>query len=679
MGHDEEHRTVVRSAVKSALQRYLCDAGVRGESGRVTSTDGWTTAIGGGCFLVRPGKRRADCSPIASREAAEADTFPDLEARLDGRAEGNLSDGSSATELPEVNQEVKTDLFRMEERPERGGGGMTVPGEEQGGVVSDTVRMGGEAIVRELDASGVEVEGIDTPPGSTESPAQTSDRDGEPAFLRRDERQSDAAERDANAGHARKTPRSSTVLSALLQDLTRIADSTAESFAEVPVGKAQTRGGEERGFTAVVLLDAPLIPTESPGLPSTNRRPSRASQDAPGTINQLDAALSRGGSGAPSSALATSRDSKHSDKGVDDSEQHPAGLGEPREALEALMSWIAEGNFAAHGQREILLVCGSDSLGRDRNGADFRRNLEISGRRPMPDASGLPCDMDPSTGEGTLDGRVLAEEDQGNGVHDQGLDGTIHADDIEMLLEGKPVKEYGQHDYVASSDLKERKRGDHPAIRQIILGGPVSTAQRQGFTSVNMSPRPPPVRPSELLLQTRPTPIGGVARVTVTFPPSPVVTAASAGLLGGAIGNEAKASSDLGAENVAVEELDCDQREFPRVMVGPVIGRVGPTSAVVLVEVDAVDSVTIPGAVQGATTADAVGVRLTDTLSGREHEMTGGSWTGEPGSGPRVFEFESLTPGRRYAVKLIGVRQRDQVRERWCAWSLLRLSTCAWR
>eukprot|EP00903_Cladosiphon_okamuranus_P007797 g7546.t1 len=100
-----------------------------------------------------------------------------------------------------------------------------------------------------------------------------------------------------------------------------------------------------------------------------------------------------------------------------------------------------------------------------------------------------------------------------------------------------------------------------------------------------------------------------------------------------------------------------------RVVVGPVIGRVCPTSGIVLVEVDAVAAGATPREeVAEGHISDGVGVRLTDTLTGHIRQMTGGTWTGgQPGKGPRVFEFEGLAPGRRYALRLSGVRLRDQI------------------
>ncbi|CAM9309198.1 unnamed protein product, partial [Ectocarpus fasciculatus] len=174
-----------------------------------------------------------------------------------------------------------------------------------------------------------------------------------------------------------------------------------------------------------------------------------------------------------------------------------------------------------------------------------------------------------------------------------------------------------------------------------------------------------------VLLQTRTLPnCEGLSRLAVLFPPpSPGTTPA---IDPPQEGNEKRSEGPLGGHRVAPHEIVSDA-ENVRVLVGPVIGRVGPTSAVVLVEVGA----KCPVAAQRAASAarqrqgltgtertspeDDVGVRLLDTLTSESREMFGGRRTGgQPGMGPRVFEFEGLTPGRRYTLRLLGVRQHDQ-------------------
>ncbi|CAN0355202.1 unnamed protein product, partial [Ectocarpus sp. 13 AM-2016] len=96
--------------------------------------------------------------------------------------------------------------------------------------------------------------------------------------------------------------------------------------------------------------------------------------------------------------------------------------------------------------------------------------------------------------------------------------------------------------------------------------------------------------------------------------------------------------------------------ENVRVLVGPVIGRVGPTSAVVLVEV----GTKCPVAAQKTAAAARQRRELTDADRTPPEDDVG---VRLPGIGPRVFEFEGLTPGRRYTLRLLGVRQHDQVGE----------------
>jgi hypothetical protein len=83
--------------------------------------------------------------------------------------------------------------------------------------------------------------------------------------------------------------------------------------------------------------------------------------------------------------------------------------------------------------------------------------------------------------------------------------------------------------------------------------------------------------------------------------------------------------------------------EEVRVVVGPVIGTVTATSAVVLVEVDS---------------SAPVAVVLTDTLSGaqvRQLRLL-------PKSRPYAFGFEGLEPARHYSLRLEGVENADSRR-----------------
>ena len=76
MAHDEEHRTIIRLEIESALRKYLvsdnADVGMNGDKcacetpPRVFPANGGTLAIGCGCFLIRPGKP----SPLGDGESS---------------------------------------------------------------------------------------------------------------------------------------------------------------------------------------------------------------------------------------------------------------------------------------------------------------------------------------------------------------------------------------------------------------------------------------------------------------------------------------------------------------------------------------------------------------------------------------------------------------------------------
>ena len=219
---------------------------------------------------------------------------------------------------------------------------------------------------------------------------------------------------------------------------------------------------------------------------------------------------------------------------------------------------------------------------------------------------------------------------------------------------GGGVSQESEHHRDKDDDIDGKQANDHRRVSKQALFS--ETLPR----SVTNSPQLAPSKPSSVLLEIRPAHIEDDARVAATFPPTPMSTVEPADYVGIAKCHATRAQQGdrkTGRENLAQHQL-----QLPRVILGPVVGRVGPISAVVLVEVSVTDTrVATLGKGLVAAIADTVGVQLTDALSGQRHELTGGRWVGEPGSGPRVFEFEKLTPGRRYVIRLMGVRQRDQV------------------
>lgn len=593
----------------------------------------------------------------------------------------------------------------------------------------------------------------------------------DPSLQRRDEASDESSSNPALRG--------------LLRDMTCAVESIAAA-AKRPFKRGQQPGATTvtSGCTAVVFLDAPLItpglqprrrfakkkgleisaiPADGSSLPdeAVRRKPSVLQSAAVSTDVTTAAAAAtavaefKRGSGDfnvdtyPAAEVAVTveppdDDDKHSDGSGSSDEEHPAGLGDPSEALEALLSWIGEGGCSVGGHREVLLICcGGDGPWDNEKGDRNANGVEHQPGSADDDPGGAVKDQEKSKNEESVRSHVdHARQD----LLDDGRIGKIS----EHKAVGRSSEEasklpnnsdggsdgdrfsggdgYGNN-IPSSSEDETEDDGPRGVIRQIVLGGripvPISPQQRvQGLpisndaedganvkrrsrdegdsmkrkvpTAVDRMRRtknngrnppspiapstptgltPPPLRlpPSEVLLQTRTVPnCEGLSRLAVAFPPpSPGTTPA---VDQPQEGNENPSSEEtIAGHRVAPHEI-VPHAENVRVLVGPVIGRVGPTSAVVLVEVSAKCPVAAQRAAaaarqrQGLTDAektppeDGVGVRLVDTLTSESREMFGGRRTGgQPGVGPRVFEFEGLTPGRRYTLRLLGVRQHDQV------------------
>lgn len=575
-----------------------------------------------------------------------------------------------------------------------------------------------------------------------------------------------ASERSSTVGRNGQDaadPSGNSVLDALISDMTSAADAWASASAARSAGAGDqeraTTKAEMAGCTAVVFLDAPLITPDLQLRPRVSRKryqtrfagPPRDSfheaQPVPQESTEPEATASvaddiatsrrgsRSSSDVDSAAVVEPADSDETSDDVDElpsighggdhgivavSEQHPAGLGDPSEALERFLAWMGDGDSSGCGQREVLLVCSggkpplSGEEGQENSFDDDASETSTTTRQDR--GSGL------GGGESAIrpssDAR-RAETDDGDSVGGR-MDAVAQATDVEVILreEGGAEEPATDGSEGHSSRVGEEKgRGHRPpwTIPQIILGGtvPIQTVPQQqgqklasetessphqadgdegptdrmkapsaavevrnnnnndnndddngtGRGSPTQRPAPPLAQlpPSEVLLQTRPAaPTGaGLSRVAVSFPPTAVPPAACVPTMG----TEKRASHVTSEGPSAAGSGSANLSDFVRVLVGPVIGRVSPTAGIVLVEVDSVPA--------GATrrdgfaemhASDGVGVRLTDTLTGQTRQMTGGTWTGgQPGEGPRIFEFEELTPGRRYVLTLSGVRQRDQV------------------
>lgn len=548
------------------------------------------------------------------------------------------------------------------------------------------------------------------------------------------------------------------VLNALLSDMTSAADAWASASAARLAGvKDQERGAktETPGCTAIVFLDAPVITPNLHPQPTLLRKknqtqlagPQRESltqaqsalyestkPKATAALSEDIAASSRGSKSTDVDSAATMEpatsgeprddvDEKPSNGGGGDpdavglNKQHPAGLGDPREALESLLAWMGEGDSSGCGRREVLLVCCAggnnnpplfDEQRRETSSDDDTSETSTTVRADRGSARGHGETVIQQTPDATR-----AKNDDGDGMGARNMEVIVRENDVNVILQGERGAEQAAVDGSEgrSSSVDEEERGDRPSgtIRQIILGRTIPiqiTPEQRGQkpsievnsnqhhvdrnegptervkvpavvarmrndnnnsgTGRDSSPTQPAsslvhLPPSEVLLQTRPAaPAGeGLSRVAVAFPPPTTPPAAY----------RPTRESEKCPPNATEEPLAVGSgssgglNDSVRVVVGPVIGRVSPTSGIVLVEVDSAAA----GAMRREGFAevhasDGVGVRLTDTLTGQARQMTGGTWTGgQPGIGPRVFEFEGLAPGRRYTLRLSGVRQRDRV------------------
>lgn len=608
------------------------------------------------------------------------------------------------------------------------------------------------------------------------------------------------------SGKVPGTPTCDATLKALLRDMSRAAEALPPALSKALSGSAEEgreTSGETTGCTVVVFLDAPLI---TPGLcrrqtlllnertqPSVpRRRPTLATeesadQDVGDVRDAADlqdvAAASDADTSAPTRGSDVSdiglidkggEQNSGDDRGDDGSdndnlnphEQHPAGLGDPNEALDALLLWAEEGESSGLGRREVLLVCCSEPLSRfdaEEGRNDALRGIDIRSAGQSDDSTeafGAPSEIEDGHGKDGPDSREGSFADEGveqvlqklslggprqsidgdnpasgDGTGELGVkegdvilgrkgsvtggefrDGQPSMEDLAFCFAGKPKRDRrpgmiqqmilgevnpfsptpqqtGEESSVhetpeGSTNMQDMIRtGDEAKKRRVS-----SAAERaKSHTTAGRTPSPPvlssaftkpsatPVRlhPTEVLLQTRPvaSTAEGVSRLAIFLPP-PSPGKESTEL---SSPREPKTSSlELNPKTNHASRHDLTLQESIRVLVGPVVGHVGPTSAVVLVEMAAVNPAAAAAAAairvvgnavrrEGFTgvsaAADAVGVRLTDTLTGQRREMTGGEWAGgQSGSGPQVFTFRGLSPGRRYALKLLGVRRRDQVR-----------------
>lgn len=535
----------------------------------------------------------------------------------------------------------------------------------------------------------------------------------------------DESDEITNDGNANNSPARNPVLRALLQDMTRVGEASGMPSVGKARSRYYKMPGPSIVILLDTPLISPEDPWLS-STNDTYSWVSQHASDLVVRRNDVRKGAGEhvetpgGGDDTPPPALEEPCDVKHQDDGdvcsndqhpvdVRGNDQHPAGLGDPKEALEALLSWVDEGGMSHPGGRNIILVCGSDSPDKPNVKSVVEQQGELNGDIG-PGGGASEGSETGSAGSSVREGEIHTRTQtrvSGSSTPDKNRPEGARDDDDRFIEEEKTAPVNAHIDDEAGVNGHEHGgcSSSRPAIRQIILGKPLAPSVGQkvrphagadgvlhasdrcrdrgeaiagkGSTdgrslstqvlfsetrspSTQDSRQPAPARPSAVLLEVRPTQIEGEPRVAATFPPQTTPIIARAGHIGTV--KSIPAGAHEGETRKGGEESEHYQQQLPRVIMGPVVGRVGPTSAVVLVEVDHTDGRSVAlGKVLEATVSDTVGVQLTDALSGRRHEAAEGRWAGEPGSGPRVFEFENLTPGRRYAIRLTGVQKRDQV------------------
>lgn len=503
----------------------------------------------------------------------------------------------------------------------------------------------------------------------------------------------------------------------LLLDMTKAANAFNNSEVE-SCNNGDGSGNGRRGVTAIILLDSPLFfegtpqsktqtMTISPKTPARNPRNDyvdvSSDHTSPDSDENAPVATATGEDGQQDSCRSLEEDkgvrenSKNYYSTADISEEHPAGLGDPAIALAALSSWIRDGpEPGCQGRREILLVCGSDAVDNN-SGERFQQdNSKNTGGRGEVEGADTSGKSDifaqrerslGSTGQFAelVTGDVLEGEGAGNTFGDKNIHEQVSirqivlgASTIRPKSKSSPTWRMPTDSLLPAVDnaLEDGTTTGVTNISRVAVDGrantysitdqvPVDEARSLARVDVGSAgkedPRSPPSHlPAEVLLDIRQESTDdGAPRVFAAFPPPrPLPTTALRG---------SSMADPQELDDAAQRRLNDTKNRtqsamygggtscsLPRVTVGPVVGRVSPTSAVILLECrDEVSS----------SAWSSVGIALLDTLSGQRFEMTGGVETSEDNDGPRVFEFEGLTPGRRYMVKLVGVHRNDQVRK----------------
>lgn len=636
-------------------------------------------ALGRGCFLIRPAKKEKSCPETAVLAKTEAANLSNSQIEVvSDEAQGrndlgteNAANMTAGLESTEIGSNFsRTEGGVVEETTVQGAGEERASNDVEH-FVADGMRET-TVVTLEADEREPEVVRAMADGAGSDRVASDSEHDREATPLsgithRPEDKASDHDAEGRSCGP--EVPHENPVLVALLRTMTKAAEESAPQAMEA--GGIRT-AKKNMTLTVIIILDAPLVSSNTPGGPAADR--SQHWQDL-SNLPERTSEERRSDSRSTTGGRATDGDF---------SNEHPAGLGDPSEALRALVSWTKEGPASADGRREVLLVCGN-SYG---NG-----NTTESGRQEHDDFDDGSSRKSSIVGGQTLDTESSDKGFRGDVKAGGSHDDVIHAEDAsipareifpirvprndevdiggsgqeirQVVLRRVTTSRIGQKNpSIAKEDVGEthklRTASVTPSEEQDRVdhnGSANAPSMPQAVQAIDAPPPPLVSHYSEAYFQIRPAMIEGKHRVVVSFPPLDAVPFTSARSVDRSMIDEIARASER-TEQMCVTTSTRDGDRLPRVVVGPVIGRVGPTSAVVLLEVD--EMRTALAHAEERPSVD-VGVRLIDTLSGRRHDISGGVWTGVSGSGPRVFEFETLAPGRRYALRLLGVRQKDQV------------------
>lgn len=681
--HEEGDCLIVRSAVHSALKKYVWNRGMCGGTASLGAREGGAMFLSSGCFVVRPrGKRRQITSSSTDlRESRHADNTPTLDGpSITSVGAQKKTIGSELRDIGPTHDALGAIINDGRQIGRRGNGvqgkGCVDKSEFLAGImggIHNTSKVG----VARSSSNGHDGDNIlhdetnpETTPGFSEAGhTVTSD---EFSISETDDNIRSRGRSGDNYG--------TRVLDDLLLQMTRVAESLSGSSAQTDLPGA----GKGSAVTAVILLDSPLIPPEYTASYSQDPRVSvlEGQQSLVGGKENVgrDSGHQRSTQGQLGSSIPSSDSARYPLCDRDDQkhdnvtealplQDHPAGLGDPRVALRALRSWAHEGQAKGLGRRNIVIVCGQGDRGDIETDVDRVGEMQSSLQDDSVCGEGTDRKRSDETGE--EDGTPVKNCDWGKG----GIPGET------IACRGRETSEEDNDDDIVIWQItlgpvvyapppKPGTRDSHedppsPTSSQIL-----ERRSRNGQQSVSFVPPPRALRyPSEVLLRME---VGPSRRneMLVSFPRQRPTAASSISLDVTPHHTRLRSDAQIHPKTSAhADTSDCIivtgiERHVPRVLVGPVIGGVTSTSAAVLLELEYADTRNLEGRASRSNVVEGVVVVLVDTFSSRRQETTARAASGVCGTGPRIFEFHNLVPGRRYMVSLKGVRPRDQVLNR---------------